>query len=67
MTGAVIKANGPSILRIGFDPQKFRSLSQSEQDHVVYHLTRLLSGEASAVLEWDHLGMKVDVVPWKAQ
>jgi hypothetical protein len=32
---------------------------------VVYHLTRILEGEDSAVLEWEYFDMKVDLRPWQ--
>lgn len=61
----IVKATRPSILRVGFDPEAFASLRTDEKEHVVYHLMRIFSGEASAVFEWDHLGMKVNLAPWK--
>lgn len=61
----MLKADGPSILRVGFDPKQFAALRNDEREHFAYHLIRVLSGEASAVSEWSYLGMKVDVVAWK--
>jgi hypothetical protein len=60
-----LKADGPSILRVGFDPKQFAALRNDEREHFAYHLIRVLSGEGSAVSEWTHLGLKVDVVPWR--
>jgi hypothetical protein len=65
MLKSVVKATGPSILRIGFDPEKFAKLRPEQKTHVVYHLTRILEGEDSAVLEWEYFDMKVDLRPWQ--
>jgi hypothetical protein len=61
----IVKATGPSILRVGFDPESFKALREAQKEHVVYHLTRILAGEGSAASEWEYLGMKVSVVPWE--
>lgn len=60
-----IEGQGPSILRVGFDPKRFAALRSDQRERLAYHLIRVLSGEASAVWEWSHLGLKVDVVPWR--
>jgi hypothetical protein len=46
-----LKAEGPSILRIGFDPGRLRRLRHAEVEDIAYHIARVLTGEASAVLE----------------
>ena len=60
-----VRATGPSIVRIGVDPVRFMALTHSDREHIIYHLDRVLSGEASATMEWEHYGMKVDVISWK--
>lgn len=63
----IVKADGPTILRIGFEPAAFAKLRTDEKEHVIYHLLRLLEGKGSAVMEWEHLSIKIDAVPWKDQ
>lgn len=62
-----LHAKEPSILRVGFDPQRFRSLRPEEKDGVVHHLMRVLEGERSAEMEWEHYGMRVRLDPWPAR
>ena len=59
-----LRASGPSILRIGFDPDEIASLRPEQRQDIAYHLVRLLSGEGSAQSEWEHAGMRVDLRPW---
>lgn len=56
-----LKALGPSVVVIRFDPVKFASLRRDEVDHAAYHIARLLAGEGTAESEWTHLGMKIVV------
>ena len=66
MAGNLLKAEGPSILRIGFDPEEFRKLlPDQQQEFVRWHVVRVLTGKASAVEEWERMGLKVDLRPWK--
>ncbi len=62
-----VRATGPSIVRIGVEPERYRALRQSERDQILYHLDRVLGGEASAVTEWERAALKIDVVPWKSK
>ena len=64
MSAAKLKAEGPSILRIGFDPGRLGRLRHEEVGDIAYHIARVLTGEASAVLEWERNGMKVDLRAW---
>jgi hypothetical protein len=58
-----LKASGPSVVVIRFDPAKFASLRRDEVGHAAYHIARLLAGEGTAESEWHHLGMKIVVRP----
>lgn len=61
-----LRAAGPSVLRIGFDPEQWRKLLPDQrQEFVRWHVDRLLAGEPSAVEEWERLGLKVDLRPWR--
>jgi len=61
----VLKADGPSVFRIGFDPADFAKLPHFQREQLWYHFERVLMGEASAVSEWEHHHLKVDLRPWK--
>lgn len=65
MSEPILKASGPSVLRIGFDPHQLASLRKEQVDDLAYHLIRVLRGEGSAVSEWEHLGLRVDLRPWR--
>lgn len=65
MTSRILKATQPSILRIGFDPAKVASLRPEQLKDIAYHLARVLAGQGSAEDEWLHVGLKVDLRPWK--
>lgn len=61
-----LKADGPSILRIGFDPEEFaKLLPDQQQEFVRWHVVRVLSGATSAVDAWENVGLKVDIRPWR--
>ena len=60
----VLKAEGPSILRVGFDPAEFRKLLPDQQQQFAYHILRLFRGEGTAESEWGYMGLKVDLRPW---
>ena len=60
----ILRASGPSVLRIGFDPSEIAKLGPEQVTDVVYHLAGILRGEGSAASEWGHIGMKVDLRPW---
>lgn len=61
----ILKAAGPSILRLGFDPARVATLRPEQVKDIAYHLARLLTGEGSAASEWEHFGIKVDLRPWE--
>jgi hypothetical protein len=46
-----LKADGPSILRIGFDPERLSELRGTKVEDIAYHIARVLTGEARAVVE----------------
>jgi hypothetical protein len=56
-----LKAVGPSVAVIRFDPAQFASLRRDEVDHAAYHIARLLAGEGTAESECTHLGMTIVV------
>ena len=61
-----LQATGPSILRIGFDPEQVRKLTADQlQEFVRWHVARVLTGESSATIEWERLGFRVSVRPWE--
>ncbi len=60
----ILKATGPGILRIGFDPDQLASLRHEQVSDLAYHLIRVLQGQSSAASEWEHLGLKVRLDPW---
>jgi hypothetical protein len=62
-----IKAEGPSIVRVGFDPERIAKLRPTEVSDIAYHIARVIRGEASANTAWEHWGMKVDVIPWRSK
>ena len=59
-----LKATGPSVFRIGFDPKEYAKLPHHQREKLFYHFERVLMGEGSAPSEWEHCGLKVDVIPW---
>ena len=59
----VLQVKGPTVAVIHFDPTKVSALRREQIEHVVYHLTRLLTGERTAVSEWKHLGIAIDCEP----
>lgn len=61
----ILMATEPSMLRIGFDPNKMAGLRAEQVSDLAYHLTRVLLGQGSAESEWTHLGLKVDLRPWR--
>lgn len=60
----ILKATGPSVLRIGFDPDRVASLRPEMRQDIAYHLARVLAGEGSAEDEWAHFGLRVALQPW---
>lgn len=62
-----LHADGPNILRIGFTPEQWRALLPDQRQQLFYHFNRVLSGETSAVSEWEFLGLRVDVKPWNGE
>jgi hypothetical protein len=60
-----LKADGRSIARIGFDPEQFSKLLPDQQRQFAYHLLRLFRGEGTVASEWEYVGLKVDLRPWK--
>ena len=60
----VLKAEGPSVFRIGFDPVEFAKLPHFQREQLWYHFERVLMGETSAISEWELKGLKVDLRPW---
>lgn len=56
-----LKAVGPSVAVIYFDAMKVAALRRDQLDHLAYHVTRLLTGERTAAIEWQHLGLKIEV------
>lgn len=62
---AVLKADGQSVFRVGFDPVAYAKLPHHQREKLFYHFERVLMGETSAVGEWEHNGLKVDVIPWE--
>ncbi|GAA4015421.1 hypothetical protein GCM10022280_12700 [Sphingomonas swuensis] len=66
MPSPILKAEGPSILRIGFDPAEFAKLLPDQRQELVrWHVARVLSGEESASEEWTRLGLRVELRPWE--
>ena len=56
-----LKATGPSVAVIHFNPRRTARLRGDEVDHLTYHITRLLTGEGTASSEWAHLGLHVEL------
>jgi hypothetical protein len=54
-----LKLEGPSEVRIRLDPAQLATRRAAEIDHLAYHIARLLRGEATAVMEWECLGLTV--------
>jgi hypothetical protein len=63
MESRKLKLEGPSEVRIRVDPAQLATLRAAEIDHLAYHIARLLRGDATAVMEWEHLGVGVDTRP----
>lgn len=59
-----LAAKGRCVVRIGVDSERIAKLRPSEISDIAYHLARVIRGEPSAIMEWEHFGMKVDVIPW---
>lgn len=59
-----VVAKGRCIVRIGVDPERIAKLRPTEISDIAYHLARVIRGEPSAIMEWEHWGLKVDVIPW---
>lgn len=60
---SILKANGPSVAVIYFDALRIAALRRDQIDHLAYHVTRLLAGERTASVEWEHLGLKIELEP----
>lgn len=57
-----MKATGPSILTVRFDPEKVR-LGVDRSDSIAYHFSRLIRGEETADSEWEHNGLEARLEP----
>jgi hypothetical protein len=55
-----MKATGPSVLTIKFDPDQVQFIS-GQAESLAYHLERLLTGKETADSEWTHLGLEAAV------
>ena len=42
-------------------PVATRMMRREERQHLAYHIGRLLSGEGTAAMEWEHFGLKIEV------
>lgn len=57
----VFEARGPSIALIRFDPDRISKLRPEELNDLAYHVSRLLTGQRTAAMEWAHLGFSMTV------
>ena len=57
----VLRANGLSVAHVWFDTERTRMMRREERLHLAYHIGRLLSGEDTAAMEWEHFGFKLEV------
>ena len=49
------------MAHIWFDTEQTRIMRREERQHLAYHIGRLLSGEATAAMEWEHFGIELEV------
>jgi hypothetical protein len=57
----VLQANGRTVAHIWFDTDRTRMMRREERQHLAYHIGRLLSGEATAAMEWKHFGIDLEI------
>ena len=57
----VLKAVGRTVAHIWFDTERTRGMRREEREHLAYHIGRLLTGEGTAAMEWQHLGIELEV------
>ncbi|GAC1576744.1 MAG: hypothetical protein NVS3B5_08450 [Sphingomicrobium sp.] len=57
----VLKAAGRSVAHIWFDTKRTGMMRREERQHLAYHIGRLLSGEGTAAMEWEHFGIELEV------
>ena len=60
-TRLVLRASGRSVAHIWFDTERTGAMRREEREHIAYHIVRLLSGEGSAAMEWEHFGIALEV------
>ena len=59
----ILRAVGPSILVARFDPAQTCMLRSEQIQQLAYHVARVLTGQGSAVSEWEYFGIEVEVEP----
>ena len=57
----VLKASGATVAHMWFNTDRTSMMRTEERDHLAYHIGRLLSGEGTAAMEWEHFGIAVEV------
>ncbi|GAC1428970.1 MAG: hypothetical protein NVSMB6_28590 [Burkholderiaceae bacterium] len=57
----VLQAIGQAVAHIWFDTERTRMMRREERQHLAYHIGRLLSGEGTAAMEWEHFGIELEV------
>ena len=58
---AILRARGPSVLVARFDPARTGMLRSEQIQQLAYHVARVLTGQGSAVSEWEYFGIDVEV------
>ena len=56
----VLQATGQSVAHICFDTERTRMMRREERQHLAYHIGRLVSGERTAAMEWEHFGIDLE-------
>lgn len=64
MVGKYLQLSAPSEVRIRVDPDQLRHLRREEVEHLAYHFARLLTGQETARMEWEHLGIEIRTERW---
>ncbi len=57
----VLRANSRTVAHLWFDTDRTRMMRREERQHLAYHIGRLMTGEGTAAMEWEHFGIELEI------